>query len=262
MCPVRFVGCHPSRSSCGRSGRCARMLRCRYPRFKITEPGVPWEQWKADMTDMFQSKLMTTPAQVGPHSLLLPDEPLAKPACPPVSVSGRMPVGERSPGLISCITLSMPIAQAVGSAVFCLSEVAQGTSECLDQMCDSNADNDKDLQYTQPTQLTGMRGLCAGGVEGLLAVALQRRHGHLQRHRRVPQGGPLARQVRAGVRGRVLVRAPPHPLGCPGLHVGTPWRLWAWCDMRPVSAQLHATGLFPTRHAAGCGARANPAPAS
>ena len=40
-----------------------------------------------------------------------------------------------------------------------------------------------------------------------------------------------------------------------------PWLLWAWCDMRPVSAQLHATGLFPTRHAAGCGARANPAPA-
>lgn len=44
---------------------------CRYPRFKITEPGIPWEQWKADMTDMFQQKLVSTPAQVQALSMLL-----------------------------------------------------------------------------------------------------------------------------------------------------------------------------------------------
>lgn len=35
-----------------------------YPRFKISEPHLPWVQWQNAMTELFVQKLATTPAQV------------------------------------------------------------------------------------------------------------------------------------------------------------------------------------------------------
>ena len=35
-----------------------------YPRYKISEPHLPWLQWQSDMSAMFRDKLVRTPAQV------------------------------------------------------------------------------------------------------------------------------------------------------------------------------------------------------
>lgn len=35
-----------------------------YPRFKISEPHLPWVQWQNAMNELFVQKLATTPAQV------------------------------------------------------------------------------------------------------------------------------------------------------------------------------------------------------
>ena len=41
-----------------------------YPRFKISEPHLPWQEWQNAMTELFTQKLATTPAQVLLRALL------------------------------------------------------------------------------------------------------------------------------------------------------------------------------------------------
>ena len=51
-----------------------------YPRFKISEPHLPWLQWQNAMNELFVDKLATTPAQVQ-QILTTFGLPLSSPQC-------------------------------------------------------------------------------------------------------------------------------------------------------------------------------------